>query len=85
MRGLLKFQLPFFDYESEMLGILEIVLKDTSTNKERKYQFLIGDDTVETISKEGIYSHVVTVVEYTYYYDLFLVKALTFTQMKKRK
>ena len=76
--GALNVPITVRDIEYEMFGFLSIKIIGKSKKKEVTY--FIQNDEVEPLTKDGIYTHNLTLIEYTYSYDTKLVKALTFTQ-----
>lgn len=81
--GALNIPVTVFDYEYKMLGLLTIkIIGDLS---EKTFTYFIDNDEVEPLSRDGLYTHNLTLIEYTYLYDTKLVKALTFTQNLQAK
>ena len=70
--------------EYDMLGLLDIQVSKTGQTTQR-FTYLVLSDKVTVKSKDGFYSHDLTVVEYTYKFDKYLVNALTFTKPFEKK
>lgn len=81
--GALNIPVTVFDYEYKMLGLLTIKVIGDFT--EKTFTYFIDNDEVVPLSKDGLYTHNLTLIEYTYLYDTKLIKALTFTQPLQAK
>lgn len=76
--GAINVPITVKDIEYEMFGFLQIKIIGLTSSKD--FTFFIQEDEIVTATKDGIYTHQLTLIEYTYAYDTKLVKALTFTQ-----
>ena len=82
--GALHIPITTRNVEYEMLGLLDIQVSKTGQTTQR-FTYLVLSDKVTVKSKDGFYSHDLTVVEYTYKFDKYLVNALTFTKPFEKK
>ena len=76
--GALNIPIAIRDIEYEMFGFL--TTRIIGNLGEKNFTYFIQKDEVEPLTKDGIYTHNLTLIEYTYSYDTRLLKALTFTQ-----
>lgn len=81
--GALHIPITVFDYEYEMFGNLYIKITDIKTTQSKEFTYLIAKDTVKVLSTEGIYSHDLKVIEYSYAYTTKLIERLNFTRRIK--
>lgn len=81
--GGLHIPITVFNYEYEMLGNLYIKITDVLTTQSKEFTYLIAKDEVKVISVEGIYSHDLKVIEYSYAYTTRLIERLNFTRRIK--
>ena len=71
--------------QKKMLGLLKIGIKEVNdstqeTISNKEFTYLIVSDKVTAVSKDLIYEHQLTAIEYTHKLDKYLVNTLTFTK-----
>lgn len=82
--GALHIPITVYDYEYEMLGNLYIKIIDSVTDKYKEFTYLVTKDDVKVQSSDGLFSHNLTVIEYSYINTTKLIRTLTFTRNKKK-